>query len=158
MPWNYVGWSGPTRQQRDQLAVQVITSGGARRPSPPRSITAQPGCNAALLTWCTAPENLPTCKARVYLSTESNQVAELPAGTNQFSLPLTGGATPPISTAFVSFISPAGAESTKYPIKVQAAAQAGSTPPPNPPPPPQWPTEPTGGGGSNPKLNMFGGL
>lgn len=147
MPWNFVPYGGPTRQQREQMKTLVLTTGGTRKPSPPRSIISQPGCNAALLTWCTAPENIPTCKTRIYLSTESNQIAELPPGTNQFSIPLSGGPTPPISGAFLSFVTPAGFESRKVPIKVQAAAQSGSAPPPNPTSPPRWTSEPSGGGG-----------
>jgi hypothetical protein len=145
MPFSNVPWSGPSQEQRQQLSDLMRTRGGCKVPAPPRSIIAQPGNGKVVLTWNADPSNHPSCRARVYVGTESSLLQENPAGVNRAEVPVSGGTSPPMTNIFVSFISPLGAESRKVPIQSSAAAQSGATPPNDPPVPPGWESEPSGG-------------
>jgi hypothetical protein len=149
LPFSNVPWSGPSQEQRQQLSDMLRVRGGSAVPSPPRSIIAQPGNGKIVLTWNADPANPPNCKPRIYVGNENSLHAENPAGVNSIAIPVTGGAAPPVTNVFVSFVSPLGAESRKVPIQSSAAVQSGSTPPPDPPVPPGWNTEPSGGAFNN---------
>jgi hypothetical protein len=145
MPFSSVPWSGPSQEQRQQLSDMLRVRGGSAKPKAPRSIIAQPGNGKIVLTWNADPANHPNCRSRIYVGTESSLYAENPAGVHSVAIPVTGGASPPKTNVFISFVSPLGAESRKVPIQSSAATQSGATPPPDPSVPAGWITEPSGG-------------
>ena len=133
LPWNF------TQAQRLQAQTNVLTSGGLKKPEPPRSVIAQPAANSIVLSWVNVRQNHPNCRTRIYLDTESCLYVEHAPGVNSAVVPADGGPTPKPRSIYLSFVTPAGAESRKINVQQSAAPQAnGAPPPPNPP---------TGGGG-----------
>lgn len=106
--------------------------GSGRRPDPPTSIVAQPGCNSFIVTWQVPSTSAAlNCTTRIYLDVESNLFAQLPPGCNYAQLPATGGPTPQDRAFYLSCVNPSGAESRKVFGKCSAAPQANGGPPPN---------------------------
>jgi hypothetical protein len=141
LPW------GASQFLRDQVNTNVLTAGGTKRPQPPQSIVAQSGPNSVLLTWRPVRENHPASRTRIYLDCEGNLYQEFPPGVTNTTVPADGGPSPKPRGIFLSYITPAGAESRKVQVICGAVPQENGAPPPSNPTPPA---------GSNP-LNTGGG-
>lgn len=128
------------------VVQQLKVRGSSQAPGTPRDLQATPGSRGALITWKLPANNSDVIKGfRIYRDTENNLHQTIQdSGIRQFFVPLSSGATPPVTNCFVSSISASGAESAKVPVQVVAIAEAGA--PAIPPPPPGYTQEGSGGG------------
>lgn len=147
------------RFMQEQGATLLSLSGTRGRPSPPRSLIAQPGSLEVLLTW-NAPQIFSDIAAwRVYKDNENNLIQTInDAGTRQYT------AKVPAATHVAFYISSMNALGRES-IKVQIIAKAnsdqyvttgtgGGTSGSSASVPPGYPKEPSGGGSRSRNLGL----
>lgn len=113
--------------KRVSAQTQVHAHGSPRRPDAPRDVTAQSGPGGALIKWLLPASNADNVTGwRIYKDTEDNIAIDLKdRGAREYFLPLTSGATPPITSVFLSTVN-GFTESQKVQVKAQALADAAS--------------------------------
>jgi hypothetical protein len=124
-------------QQRNQAVNKVRTHGTSKLPLMARDAQVQPGAGGTLLTWKLPVNSENVTGYRVYLGTESNLHAQIrDRGTRQLFIPLSSGATPPVTNLFVSTIN-GFREGPRVHIQAQPLPDT-TAPGPNPTPPTDW--------------------
>lgn len=139
---------GSTSEEKIFLKSQAIDAVRVRGtgviPDPPRNLQAQAGNSKVMLTW-TRPKSK-VSGYRVYRDTENNLVlAVQDSGATLAEIPSSAGASPTVTSFFVSAVNAFGNESTK--AQVVSSAKTFATAPSDPLPPPDTPP-PSGGGGT----------